>query len=77
MSNKNKIKTTQKQTNVEPKRPKEHISLYARSWEIQYRPKSTIRIIQKGNNLIKILNAHKALRPKQTWLQPNAKIIIT
>ena len=61
------MKTTQKQTNIElNETKKEYISLYARSWEIQYRPKSTIRIIQKGNNLIKILNAHKALRPKQT-----------
>ena len=43
---------------------KEHISFYTRSWKKQYRPKSTMRIIQKENNLIKILNAHKTLRLK-------------
>ena len=59
------MKTTQKQTNIElNETKKEYISLYARSWEKQYRPKSTMRTIQKENNLIKILNAHKTLRPK-------------
>ena len=41
-----------------------HISLYARSWEKQYRPNSIIKTIQKENNQTKILNALKSLRPK-------------